>query len=60
MQQAGREKSYKLKPIYIPMRSDKPVDVSVCHPLRYHHESVVPHGDSQEREHAWVAKGSPR
>ena len=52
--------SYELKPIYIPMRLDKPVDISVCHPLRHHHESVVPHRDSQERKHAWVAKGSPR
>ena len=37
----------------------KLIDVSVCHPLRYHSESTLSHYYPQQRQHVRMPKGSP-
>jgi hypothetical protein len=42
------------------MRLDKLVDVSVGHPFGYHHEVVIAHCRSQQREHIRMAEAFPQ
>ena len=54
-----RTNPYKFKPIRIPIRLDKLVDVFVYHPFGYHCEAAVAHCHSQQREHVRVAEALP-
>jgi len=55
----SRKKPYRLKPIHIPMRLDKLIDVSIGHPFRYHCKVAITHCHSQQWEDIWMVEAFP-
>ena len=53
-------RSYKVKPIHIPVCLDELVDVSIDHPFRYHRKMPIAHCHAQQWKHILVAEAFPR
>ena len=52
-------KTYKLQPICADVRPQKLVDVTIYHPLGYHHEPILSHRHAQQRQHVWMTEAVP-
>lgn len=52
-------KAYEFEPIHARMFLDELLDVTVCHPLRNHGESVLSHDHPYQRQHVWMAERFP-
>jgi len=57
---AGSEgNAYEFQPICICTRLHKLVDVTMCHPFRYHHKLILSYCHTQEWHHIWMAESPP-
>jgi len=52
-------RTYKFKPVCIPMGLDELGDIPIDHPFRDHRKEPFPQRHSQQREHIRMAEGLP-
>ena len=52
--------AYELKPVRVAMNFNELLDIPIGHPFRYHYKLIATDRRSQQRQHIWMAKGSPR
>ena len=57
VQTAFEQWTYQLQPVCIRMRLHEVIDVSVCHPVRYHCELGLRHCRSYQWQNVWVLEG---
>jgi len=53
-------RTYKFKPVRIPMGLDELGDIPIDHPFRDHRKEPFPHRHSQQWEHIRMAEALPR